>query len=76
MLTAESVDIVLWAIVQRAKITPEQVARRWAVSRATCYRWAPQLEDARQRALNLQLPRADDYRRPVDAADIPQVLNA
>lgn len=63
-LTGESVDIVMWAIVQRTPITPERVRARWDVHRATSYRWAQQLELARQRALNLDLPRAPDYRRP------------
>lgn len=75
MLSTDSIDIVLWAINRRQPITRELIQARWPVSKSTAWRWVPWLEDARQRALNLNLPRAQDYRRPAASTD-DQALHA
>lgn len=62
------VDWILWAIVQRAPITWEAIATRFAVSRATAYRWLAALEDARQRAQMMDIPHPARRRTP-SAAD-------
>lgn len=63
-----TIDVVLWAIARRQPITRDSILDRWGVCRATAYRWLPHLEEARQRARNLQLPSAPSYRRPVRTA--------
>lgn len=61
------VDKVLWAIAQRTPITWEAVASRFGVSRATAFRWRRPLEDARQRAQLMDIPRAAGRRTPLAA---------
>lgn len=56
-LTVEAVDIVLWAIVQRNTITWKAVRARWGVHKSTAFRWVKELEDARQRAQFLSIPK-------------------
>lgn len=59
------IDVVFWAITRRTEITKDLVCACWAVSRATGYRWANDLEQARWRAQNMVIPRAIPTRAPV-----------
>jgi len=68
-LPPSSVDVVLWAIARRGPITHTDVLRRFEVSVATAYRWARVLEDARQRAQFMDIPRAAPTRAPVAQAE-------
>lgn len=64
-LLESSIDLVLWAIARRTSITARDVAAHFPVHRATAYRWARVLEDARVRAQFIDVPRAAPTRAPV-----------
>lgn len=64
LLLESSIDIVLWAIGRRGVITARDVDARFSVSRATAFRWARVLEDARVRAQFMDIPRARSLRSP------------
>ena len=59
------VDRVLWAIARRQPLTWQEVATRFGVSRSTAFRWLIVLEEARQRAQLMEIPRGGGHRTPV-----------
>lgn len=64
-LLFSTVDVVLWAIVQRHEITNADIMRRWGVHRATANRWRHALNSARERAQLMEIPRAAPTRAPI-----------
>lgn len=59
------VDVILWAIGRRQRITTAEIRARWGVHKATACRWVHDLNDARQRAQCMTVPRAEPTRAPV-----------
>lgn len=68
-LLASSIDVVLWAIQRRTPITIVDIHDRWGVTKCTAYRWVHDLNNARERAQLMNIPRPPATRAPsCDAA--------